>query len=163
MGEHRRDQQVVEVDERFPVHGLFKKVNPRTGTPIPATLLVLALGIGLMLVLPGDALLPLILVWAILMFVPYGMTIVLYLAVRSRLDRREGGWDLGRFEMPVAIVALLWVVVAIVVAIATSATIAPVLIVAGLVVMGGAYFVHLLTSRRRALEHEPGTSTSSPG
>jgi amino acid transporter len=150
-------------DERFPVHGLFKKVNPRTGTPIPATLLVLALGIGLMVVLPGDALLPLILAGAILMFVPYGMTIVLYLAVRSRLDRQEGGWDLGRFEMPVAIVALLWVVVALVVAIATSATIAPVLIVAGLVVVGGMYFVHLLTSRRRALEHEPGTSTSSRG
>jgi len=31
-------------DERFPAHRMFKKVNPHTQTPIPATLLVLAIG-----------------------------------------------------------------------------------------------------------------------
>lgn len=40
--------------------------------------------------------------------VAYGSTIVLYLAVRKRLDRRKGAFDLGRFELPVAICALVW-------------------------------------------------------
>ncbi len=148
-------------DGRFPAHSLFKKVNRRTQTPIPATLLVLALGIGLMIVMPGGALIQLILAGAIFMFLAYAITIVLYLAVRSRLDRQEGAWDLGRFEMPVAIVALVWVVVALFVAIVTSATAAPLLIVVGLVLAGGVYFVYLLRFRRSALEHEPGESTSS--
>jgi amino acid transporter len=140
-------------------HRLFKKVHPRTRTPIPATLLVLALGIGLMIVVPGGALLQLILAGAIFMFVAYGITIVLYLGVRSRLERREGAWDLGRFELPVAIVALVWVVVAVFVAIATSATAAPLLIVIGLILTGGVYFAYLLRFRRRVLEHEPGESS----
>jgi amino acid transporter len=141
-------------DQRFPASGLFRKVNPRTRTPIPATLLVLALGIVLMAVMGGDALLQLILAGAIFMFVAYGLTIGLYFAVRSRLDRREGAWDLGRWEMPVAVVALLWVVMALVVVIATSPSMGPLLIVAGLVLAGGVYFVYLLTRRRHVLEHE---------
>jgi amino acid transporter len=143
-------------DERFPASGLFRKVNPRTRTPIPATLFVLALGVVLMAVVRGDALLQLILAGAIFMFAPYGMTIVLYLAVRSRLDRRQGAWDLGRFEVPVAVVALLWVVVALVVVVATSPSAGPLLIVAGLVLLGGLYFLYLLTFRRRVLQHEIG-------
>jgi amino acid transporter len=141
-------------DQRFPASGLFRKVNPRTRTPIPATLLVLALGVVLMAVMGGDALLQLILAGAIFMFVAYGLTIGLYFAVRSRLDRREGAWDLGRWEMPVAVVALVWVVIALVVVIATSPSMGPLLIVAGLVLAGGVYFVYLLTFRRHVLEHE---------
>ena len=30
----------------------------------------------------------------------YGATIVLHLVVRKRLDRKEGAFDLGRFELP---------------------------------------------------------------
>jgi amino acid transporter len=142
-------------DERFPASGLFRRVSPRTRTPIPATLFVLVLGVALMAVVRGQALLQLILAGAIFMFLPYGMTIVLYLAVRSRLDRREGAWDLGRFELPVAVVALVWVVVALVVVITTSPSAGPLVIVAGLVLAGGLYFAYLLRFRRRVLEHEP--------
>ena len=138
-------------DERFPAHGLFRRVGRRTRTPIPATLLVLALGVVLMAVVPGAALLQLILTGAILMFLPYGMTIVLYLSVRSRLDRQEGAWDLGRWEMPVAVAALLWVVVALVVAIATAPSAGPLLIVVGLILVGGVYFAYLLVFRRQVL------------
>jgi len=48
-------------DERFPAHGLFRRVNPRTQTPISATVLVLVLGVVLMVAMPGGALLQLIL------------------------------------------------------------------------------------------------------
>jgi amino acid transporter len=138
-------------DERFPAHGLFRRVGSRTRTPIPATLLVLVLGVVLMAVVPGAALIQLILTGAILMFLPYGMTIVLYLSVRSRLGRQEGAWDLGRWEMPVAVAALLWVVVALVVAIATAPSAGPLLIVVGLILVGGVYFAYLLIFRRHVL------------
>ena len=68
-----------------------------------------------MVALPGEALLELITASTILPVLIYGATVALYLAVRRRLDRKEGAFDLGRFELPVAIVALIWLVVATVV------------------------------------------------
>ena len=47
-------------DSRFPAHRLMRRVNPRTQTPIPATILIVVLGVVLMVALPGDALLELI-------------------------------------------------------------------------------------------------------
>jgi amino acid transporter len=86
------------------------------------------------------------------------MTIVLYLVVRRKLGRKEGAFSLGRFEVPVAVVALIWVLVALFVVIASSATIVPVLIVVGLLLAGGMYFVYLLKCRREVLEYEPGSA-----
>lgn len=45
----------------------------------------------------------------------YGMIVVLYLAVRKRLDRQEGAFDIGRFELPIAIAALIWSICALVI------------------------------------------------
>jgi amino acid transporter len=143
-------------DGRFPAHGLFKRVNPRTQTPIPATLLVLALGIVLMVAMPGGALLQLILAGAIFTNIPYAMTIILYLLVRRKLGRKEGAFSLGRFEVPVAVVALAWVLLALFVVIASSATVVPILIVVGLMLTGGVYFAYLMKFRRQVLEHEHG-------
>jgi amino acid transporter len=143
-------------DGRFPAHGLFKRVNPRTQTPIPATLLLLALGIVLMVAMPGGVLLQLILAGAILTNIPYAMTIILYLVVRRELNHREGAFNLGRFEVPVAVVALVWVLVATFVVIASSVTLVPILIVAGLIIAGGVYFAYLMKFQRQVLEHEPG-------
>ncbi|MFC9297241.1 APC family permease [Streptomyces sp. NPDC057011] len=47
-------------DGRFPAHRLMRLVSPRTQTPIPATVLIFALGVVLMVALPGAALLELI-------------------------------------------------------------------------------------------------------
>ena len=44
-------------DSRFPAHRLMRRVNPRTQTPIPATILIVVVGVVLMAALPGDALL----------------------------------------------------------------------------------------------------------
>jgi amino acid transporter len=40
-------------DERFSAYRVFSRVDPHTRTPIPATLLVLALGVVVMIVMPG--------------------------------------------------------------------------------------------------------------
>ena len=143
-------------DSRFPAHRIMGRVNPHTQTPIPATVLILVLGVILMIALPGGALLELITAGTILPAITYGSTIVLYLAVRRRLDRRKGAFDLGRFELPVAIAALLWSVFALVRPGDAGVALVPVLIVVGLLVAGGLYFLWMLLFRPEVLETEPG-------
>lgn len=143
-------------DSRFPAHRVMRRVDPRTQTPIPATVLIFVVGVILMLVLPGAALLELITASTILPALTYGSTVVLYLSVRRRLDRKEGAFDLGRFELPVAIGALVWSIVVVFVLVTPSAAVVPVVIVAGLLVAGGLYYLFLLVFRREVLETEPG-------
>ncbi|MCV7179322.1 APC family permease [Mycolicibacterium sphagni] len=143
-------------DGRFPAHKVMRRVNPRTRTPIPATLVVLAVGIILMALMPGDALLQLILAGAIVTILPYLMTIVLYMATRHKLDRTAAGFDLGRWEWPVAIGALAWVVISLFVVIASSATLTPIVIAFGLSAAGLLYFGYMWKFNREVLEHEPG-------
>ncbi|GAA3817318.1 amino acid permease [Streptomyces phyllanthi] len=143
-------------DSRFPAHRLMRRVNPRTQTPIPATVLILVLGVVLMVALPGSALLELITASTILPALIYGSTIVLYLAVRGRLARKKGAFDLGRFELPVAVCALVWTLVALFVLVSPREALVPVVIVAGLLVAGGLFFLVMLKRDREALESEPG-------
>ncbi|MDG5807773.1 amino acid permease [Streptomyces ossamyceticus] len=129
---------------------------PSGATPVPATVLILVVGVVLMVALPGASLLKLITASTILPAIIYGATIVLYLAVRRRLDRKKGAFDLGRFELPVAVCALVWTLVSLVVLVSPSEALVPVLIVVGLLVTGGAFFVGLLLFNRPVLENEPG-------
>lgn len=147
-------------DDRFPAHKVFKRVNPRTHTPIPATLLQLALGIALIVGMNNDVMLQLILAGAILVNIPYGMTVALYLAVRKKLERKDGAFNLGRFELPVAVIALAWLFFAAFVSITTSPSIVPIMIVVGMLLVGGGYLAFMLTFRRHVLEREPGQTSS---
>jgi amino acid transporter len=74
-------------DSRFPAHRMMRRVNPRTHTPIPATLLTFVVGVVLMVALPGAALLKLIVASTILPAIIYGSTIVSLLVFhREALD-----------------------------------------------------------------------------
>lgn len=143
-------------DKRFPAHQVMRRIHPRLQTPIPATILIVVLGILLMIALPGDALIELITAGTILPAVIYGSTVILYLAVRGRLERKKGGFDLGRFELPVAIGALIWSMFALFVLVAPGGSGVSVLIVVGLLVVGGLYFGYMLIFDRDALTTEPG-------
>ena len=68
-------------DSRFPAHRLMRRVNRRTHTPIPATLMTFVVGVVLMVALPGSALLKLIVASTILPAIIYSATIVPDLAV----------------------------------------------------------------------------------
>lgn len=81
---------------------------------------------------------------------------MLYLSVRHRLEQKEGGFNLGRFELPVAIVALVWVLFVLFVLVTPSDAVVPNLIVLGLIVAGGGYFVYLMVFHREVLDTEPG-------
>ena len=143
-------------DSRFPAHNLMRRVNPRTQTPVPATILILVVGVVLMAALPGAALLQLIIGSTILPALIYGAIVVLYLAVRKRLERKEGGFSLGRFELPVAVAALIWVAFALFALVSPGEAFVPDLIVVGLILAGGLYFAKMLIFNREILETEPG-------
>ncbi|MDO9425233.1 MAG: hypothetical protein Q7T93_00190, partial [Methylobacterium sp.] len=106
------------------------------------------------------ALLQLITASTILPILSYGVTVILYLAVRKKLDRKVGAFDLGAFEIPVAVIALVWLIGALFVLVTPAAAWVPVLIVVGLLLTGGVYFLYLLTFDRAVLEIEP--SAASP-
>ena len=142
-------------DSRFPAHRLMRQVNPRTQTPIPATILLLAGGVVLMFALPGQALIQLITASTILPIVLYAATVVLYLAVRRKLDRNQGAFDLGRFELPVAITALIWLALATFVLVTPAEAFIPVMIVVGLMIVGALFFLGILIFDRKALDSEP--------
>ncbi|MCU1476992.1 MAG: Amino acid transporter [Subtercola sp.] len=142
-------------DKRFPAHGLMRRVNPRTQTPVPATILILVIGVVLMVGLPGDALLQLILGATVLPALLYGAIVVLYLVVRKRLERKAGGFSLGRFELPIAIVALIWVGFAIFTLVTPPDAVIPNLVVLGLILLGGVYFAKMLIFNREVLDSEP--------
>lgn len=143
-------------DARFPGHAVLRRVNSRTQTPVFATILIFTIGVILMGVLPGSALLQLIIGSSLLPAILYGGIVVLYLAVRKRLGRRDGAFSLGRFELPVAVVALLWVAFAVLCLVSPPDALVPDLIVLGLIVAGALYFAKLMFFNREVLEHEPG-------
>lgn len=139
-------------DRRFPAHGLMRKVNSRTRTPVFATVLILVIGVALLVGLPGDALLQLILGSTILPALIYAGIVILYLVVRARLDKREGGFSLGRFEVPVAVFALLWLGVACFVLVTPDDARVPTAIVLGLIASGGVYYAKMMIFDREVLD-----------
>jgi amino acid transporter len=143
-------------DSRFPAHKLMRRVNPRTRTPVPATILILAVGIILMVALPGAALLQLIIASTLLPALIYGAIVVLYLSVRKRLGRKEGAFSLARFELPVAFAALIWVAFGLFALVSPKAALVPDLIVVGLILAGGLYFAMMWFFNRQVLDTEPG-------
>jgi amino acid transporter len=108
---------------------VLRRVNPRTKTPVAATILILAVGGVLMVALPGSAPLQLIVGSSILPALIYGGIAVLYLSVRKRLESKKGGFSLGRFEVPVAIALFALV--------SPGTLLVPDLVVVGLILAGG--------------------------
>lgn len=143
-------------DDRFPAPALMQRVSPRTHTPIPATVLIVVLGVALITAVPGDALLQLLTVGGLIGASLYGAIIVLYLAVRKGLGRQENAFDIGRFEMPVAIGALIWSVIVIAILVSPPEARTAVFIALGILAAGGTYFAYLFVVNREVLETEPG-------
>jgi amino acid transporter len=142
-------------DGRFPAAKLMSRVNPRTRTPVAATVLIVGVGVVLMLALPGDALVQLIVGGSLLPALMYGAIVVLYLAVRGKLERKPGGFNLGLLELPVTILALIWVALALFVLVTPDDARIPSLVVLGLILAGGVYFAWMVIRRPRVLDTEP--------
>ena len=103
-------------DGMLPLSGWLRRINPRTGTPVPA--LVGSLVVCLVLLaygtLDGDAFGVLVGATALVPYLVYLLTLVGYLARRRAIvDHTEGGFRLGAAAMPVAGLALVWLLVVV--------------------------------------------------
>jgi len=83
--------------------------------------------------------------------------------VRTKLERKDGAFNLGRFELPVAIAALAWLLASAFVSIVSAPSLVPILIVVGMLLVGGVYLAYLMTFRRQVLEREPGAAEAAAG
>lgn len=98
-------------DQRFPGWQLLHKVSPRFGTPLNATVvmtIISAVILGLFST-STDALFKLFSAATLLPAIIYAITVVLYIATRRRLPA-SSGFSLGRWEIPVLVVAVVWLV-----------------------------------------------------
>ncbi|WP_210493607.1 APC family permease [Patulibacter sp. SYSU D01012] len=95
-------------DRRFPGHQVLGRVSPKTGTPIAATILILAGGIVLTLIFGEDALANLFSAATILPTTIYLITVLLYAFTKHRLPEVHSKWDLGRWTWPVIVGAVAW-------------------------------------------------------
>ncbi|RKR13788.1 amino acid permease [Arthrobacter oryzae] len=98
-------------DRRFPGYALWHYVSPRFGTPAAATGLMFVLAqliLGVFALRP-DALFSLFGAATLLPAVIYAATVLLYIIKRKHLPASQG-FSLGRFEVPVIIVASAWLV-----------------------------------------------------
>jgi amino acid transporter len=132
-------------DNRFPGHPVLKRVSPRTGTPLAATglifvvteliLLIFAFQTGALFTLFGAA--------TLLPAVIYAATVLLYILKRKQLPPSRG-FTLGRFEIPVIVIAALWLAYQLL--IFRDASFGPAwLYVLAMVVLGGIYLAVLLS------------------
>ncbi|HEY9521926.1 MAG TPA: amino acid permease [Thermopolyspora sp.] len=98
-------------DERFPGWQMWRRVSPRFGTPMNASYLMLIVGEAILAIFSHrtDALFGLFAAATLLPAIIYTGTVLMYVAKRRTLPPTKG-FNLGRWEIPVIIVALVWLV-----------------------------------------------------
>lgn len=134
-------------DQRFPGWQALQKVNPRTKTPLNATIAMTAISaiiLGLFST-STDALFKLFSAATLLPAIIYAITVTLYIATRKKLPP-SAGFNLGRWEIPIIVVAVVWLVLAL--SLFRDASFRdPWLYVAGMVAIGACYLGYLLVTR----------------
>lgn len=99
-------------DERFPGWRQWNQVSPRFGTPLRATVFYVVLAevvLAIFSAFSEDALFTLFGAATLLPAVIYAAAVALYIAKRRSLPRSDK-FDLGRWEKPVLVVAVVWLV-----------------------------------------------------
>lgn len=98
-------------DNSFFFSSAFKRISPKTNSPIQATLLIFVL--CLISTYFADSLTMLVGATAVLPAVIYLITIVSYASARKNVTFRKDSFNLGKFATPVFIIAILWLFVEI--------------------------------------------------
>ncbi len=149
-------------DQRFPGHELFSRVNERTHTPVAATIL---LGVLIEVVLAifanqANALTNLFSASSLLPAVIYLATVILYVFTRDKLPSAQA-FKLGVFEWPIIILSIIWLVFELAI-FRDAQFVTPWLYSGVMFAIGLIYFVWMLVSPAKVLEHQPETTTPEP-
>jgi amino acid transporter len=136
-------------DERFPGWQQWNQISPRFHTPLRATVLFVVLAELILAIFSQseDALFTLFGAATLLPAVIYAATVVMYLAKRKQLPV-NGKFDLGAWEKPILVVAVVWLVFEL--ALFRDASFKDAwLYVIVMVVIGAGYLGYLLVRRGR--------------
>ncbi|MCM3778853.1 APC family permease [Microbacterium hydrocarbonoxydans] len=136
-------------DERFPAWQLLRRVSRSRHTPVAATLGYLVITQAILAIFSGtsDALFILFSAATLLPAIIYAGTVLLYIVKRRSLPA-SAGFSLGRWEVPVLILASVWLVYELLIFRDVSFE-QPRLYVGIMLVIGIAYLVYLLATRGR--------------
>lgn len=134
-------------DQRFPGWQGLRKVSPRFGTPLNATVFMLVVGELILAVFSTrtDALFGLFAAATLLPAIIYTGTVVMYVVKRKSLPPSKG-FDLGRWEIPVIVVALLWLAFELLL-FRDSSFVESWVYVLLMLAIGAVYFAYLLFTR----------------
>lgn len=136
-------------DHRFPGWQALHKVSPRTKTPLNATIVMtlIALVILGLFSTSTDALFKLFGAATLLPAIIYTITVALYITKRRKLPT-SAGFNLGRWELPIIVVAVVWLVFEL--SLFRDASFRDAWIyVAIMVSIGACYLAYLLATRGR--------------
>ncbi|MCV7345837.1 amino acid permease [Mycolicibacterium rhodesiae] len=136
-------------DQRFPGWQALHKVSPRTKTPLNATIAMTTISAVILGVFSTstDALFILFSAATLLPAVIYTITVALYIAKRRQLPQSDA-FSLGRWEIPIIVVAVAWLVFAL--SLFRDASFRqPWLYVLVMVAIGAVYLGYLLSTRGR--------------
>ncbi|WP_433288075.1 APC family permease [Pseudonocardia sp. CA-142604] len=150
-------------DGMLPFSAALRRVHPRTGTPVPA--LVASLVVCLVLLIygtaDGNAFAVLVGATALVPYLVYLLTLGGYLARRRALvEAGEGGFRLGALALPVAGLALLWLVVVVAALTLPEAFRSADYVVIGALALAGIWYVAAL--RRRLRDGTAGIGSARP-
>ena len=136
-------------DERFPGWQLLRRVHRSRHTPVAATLGYLVITQAILAVFSGtsDALFILFSAATLLPAIIYAGTVLLYIVKRKSLPASKG-FRLGRWEIPVLILASVWLVYELLI-FRDDSFAQPRLYVGIMLVIGIAYLVYLVVTRGR--------------
>ncbi|GAA3044737.1 amino acid permease [Pseudonocardia yunnanensis] len=150
-------------DGMLPFSAALRRVHPRTGTPVPA--LVASLVVCLVLLVygtaDGNAFAVLVGATALVPYLVYLLTLGGYLARRRALvEAGEGGFRLGAAALPVAGLALLWLVAVVAALTLPEAFRSADYVVIGALALAGIWYVAAL--RRRLRDGTAGIGSARP-
>jgi amino acid transporter len=137
-------------DGLLPFSGWLKRLNASTGTPVPALVASLVVCLALLAygTLDGDAFGVLVGATALVPYLVYLLTLGGYLARRrSIVDSGDGGFRLGVLAVPVAALALLWLVAVVAALTLPEAFRSADYVVLGALALAGIWYVAVLRRR----------------
>ncbi len=150
-------------DGMLPFSNVLRRVNERTSTPVPAlvTSLVVCLALLLYGTADGNAFVVLVGATALVPYLVYLLTLGGYLVRRrSLVDAGDGGFRLGAAALPVAGLAMLWLVAVVAALTLPEAFRAADYVVLGALALAGIWYVAAL--RRRLADGTAGVRPDAP-
>ena len=150
-------------DGMLPFSVALRRVHPRTGTPVPALVVSLVVCLALLVygTADGNAFAVLVGATALVPYLVYLLTLGGYLARRRALvEAGEGGFRLGAAALPVAGLALLWLVAVVAALTLPEAFRSADYVVIGALALAGIWYVAAL--RRRLRDGTAGIGSARP-